>query len=270
MKKILFAVFLVLVFVLVVLFYHSKPKYKIDISERKFDRYIVSKKEKKHFSKNSEELDLFKKILNGKTTNKASFNDNPVGVEDYFLFELFEGDEIFYFNIYEKDGSYYLEVTYDGIYSLKKEEFNILKDLYKLDDIDNLYSKYNVKSENIKFLEEYDDNQMYKDNCVVDNAKGTNFELFQDFEERVHNNLDSYIRIARKLSEERLLVVDLFYDGHTKSYFLIEKDIPENKKLSVKEFKKMTLYKYDGLNYKILYNDENDTLSGNVFKLIRY
>lgn len=271
MKKFFVIILSLFLFIILSIFlFKKKNTIVIDIKGQKFDRYIVEKDNIKHFSNDKKQLENIVDVLKNKTTNKESVNDRPVNVGEYYLFELYDKEQMYAFYVYEKNKNYILEVPYNGIYTLEKEEFFKIVDVYKVDDIDKLYSRFEVKNKNIKFLNEYSDQQMVEDKCVLDNAKGTNFELFEDFEKKALNNQDAYIRIVRRKSEEKIYVIDLFYISDEKVYLVIDKDVEDDKSLVVKKFKKMSLQNFDKINYKVLYNEDGDIKNETVFKLLRY
>lgn len=72
-------------------------------------------------------------IFDGKTTTTSSMTYNPDVRGEMYEISIYtsEADKTFYYSIYNNDGKYFVEQSYNGIYEVSEEDFNIVKSFIK-------------------------------------------------------------------------------------------------------------------------------------------
>lgn len=72
-------------------------------------------------------------IFDGKITTTSSMTYNPDVRGEMYEISIYtsEADKTFYYSIYNNDGKYFVEQSYNGIYEVSEEDFNIVKSFIK-------------------------------------------------------------------------------------------------------------------------------------------
>ena len=141
-------------------------------------------------------------------------------------------------------------------------EYNKEKDI-SINSIDDFYNTELTKNNDIRNLgKQYNSFDAQKDKCFVIGAMVHNDYLYNEFMENYKNKKTSFIRVAQKTVEGDLILTDiLYYEKTDKLYIVIDSTrdkfmAEEDRKVNLKEFEKMTEYKYQNNLYWILYNGE--------------
>ena len=135
-------ILLVLIFIYIVLiictyFLKNLKTYELNLPKQEMVKSIaIESNEKKEIIANNEEIQNIIYTLNGKsnirTTQKPSINDSPVNADNIIKveFELNESTTSTIF-VYMKDNRYYIEKSYNGIYKIDKEEYDLIRKYVK-------------------------------------------------------------------------------------------------------------------------------------------
>lgn len=76
-----------------------------------------------------EEIAKIYHIFRNQTTTQESINDNPVNPDILFLVTFKKNDETTKVYIYKKNNQYYIEQSYNGIYTIAKRDFETIQNL---------------------------------------------------------------------------------------------------------------------------------------------
>ena len=135
-KKMLI-ILLVLIFIYIVLiictyFLKNLKTYELNLPRQE----MVESNEKKEIITNNEEIQNIIYTLNGKsnirTTQKPSINDSPVNADNIIKVEFeFNESTTYTIFVYMKDSGYYIEQSYNGIYKIDKEEYDLIRKYVK-------------------------------------------------------------------------------------------------------------------------------------------
>lgn len=125
-KSVISIVILILLIIGIITIFSGNKKYILKISKNESIVRIISQR---NDSKGKLELiskDIISQVVEiikgeGRKTKKESISDQP-NVEKYYTVTFKDSEEIIY--IYEKEGKYYIEQPYNGIYEITLEEHN--------------------------------------------------------------------------------------------------------------------------------------------------
>jgi len=142
-------------------------------------------------------------------------------------------------------------------------KYEMPKDKEGIKSIDAFYNTTLTQNKDIRNLgKNYTTFDAQKDNCFVIGAMVHNDNLYNEFMENYKKSKSSLIRVAKNTIEGDLILYDVLYNEKLNRIYIVTDNTrdefagEDNKKIELKEYKKIGTYQNETGTYWVAYNEE--------------